>query len=136
MRRFAILALLALAACKPPAPPAPDPEADPIARAFYQEVRTGGDLDADVHLAHELKNPTTEQELAQFRTLIPVEPPSSIELTNSEVHTDSAGTLTKLTEVYHYADRDLLAQTALFKSPGGVDPIIVGFKLSEQPGGG
>ncbi|HEX3917033.1 MAG TPA: hypothetical protein VHW60_06810 [Caulobacteraceae bacterium] len=141
MARFAILAIsvaggLALVACKPPAPPPPDPEADPIARSFYEEVRTGADLDADVHLAHELKNPTTEEELAQFRTLIPADPPSSIELTSAETHTDSTGTLTKLTEVYHYVDRNLLAQTALFKSPAGVDPIIVGFKLTQQDAGG
>jgi hypothetical protein len=134
MTRFAILALaaLALAACKPE-PPKLDPDADQIARAFFDEVRTGADLDADPHLAHELKNPTTEEQIGNFRTLIPVEPPHSVELRDSTVSTDSTGTTTKLTDVYHYVDRDLIAQTALFKSPGGVEPVIVGFRVV-QPG--
>ena len=40
-------------------------------------------------------------------------------------------TTTKLTDVYDYGDHVLIAQTALFKSPGGVDPVIVGFNLRE-----
>jgi hypothetical protein len=134
MARFALPALaLALAACQPAAAPV---DADPIARQFYEEVRTGGDLDADPHLAHELKNPTTEDQIARFRALIPVEPPRSIELRSSDVTVDNTGTTTRITEIYHYADRDLLAQTALFKSPSGVDPVIVGFNLTEATGGG
>ena len=125
---------LALAACQP-AKPTLDANAEPIAQAFFDEVRTGADLDADEHLAHELKNPTSEQQLAVFKTLIPVEPPSSIELQAWEVHTDAAGTTTKLTELYHYADRTLVAQTALFKSPSGTAPVIIGFNLTEQDQG-
>ena len=136
MARFAgVLGVLsgvaALAACQP-AKPTLDPSAEPIARAFFDEVRTGADLDQDEHLAHELKNPTSEQQLAVFKTLIPVEPPQQIELKSWEVSTDAAGTTTKLTELYHYADRTLAAQTALFKSPSGKDPVIIGFNLTEQ----
>jgi hypothetical protein len=131
MIRFAsVLLVLALAACKPP-PPTLDPNADPIARGFFDEVRTGGDLDADPHLAHELKNPTTEAQLAEFRSMIPAEPYRAVELKTWEASTTSVGTTTKLTDVYHYGDHVLIAQTALFKSPGGVDPVIVGFNLRE-----
>jgi hypothetical protein len=44
---------------------------------------------------------------------------------------NSTGTTTRLTEAYHYGDQILIAQTALFKSPGGSEPVIVGFKLSQ-----
>ena len=137
MARFAILALaLTVAACKPAAAPTLDPAADPIARQFYEEVRGGGDLDADPHLAHELKNPTTYDQIAQFRALIPAEPAQSVELRSADVSDDSVGTTTRIAEVYHYADRDLLAQTALFKSPSGVEPVIVGFQVTPVQGGG
>jgi hypothetical protein len=138
MARFAFLALatLALAACKPAEAPTPDPEADPIARQFFDEVRSGADLDGDPHLAHELKNPTTYDQIAEFRALIPAETPRSVELRSSDVTVDSTGTTTRIAEIYHYSDRDLLAQTALFKSPSGVEPVIVGFRISETEGGG
>ena len=137
MARFAILALaLTVAACKPAAAPTLDPEADPIARQFYEEVRGGDDLDGDPHLAHELKNPTTYDQIAEFRALIPAGAPQSVELRSSDVTEDSVGTTTRIAEVYHYADRDLLAQTALFKSPGGVEPVIVGFKVTVMQSGG
>jgi hypothetical protein len=124
--------IAALAACKPGIPKL-DPAADPIARAFFDEVRTGADLDADTHLAHELKNPTTEQEIAQFRQVIPAEPPGLVELTAWDVKADNVGTTTRLTHRYHYGARVLIAQTALFKSPSGVDPVIVGFQVKESP---
>jgi hypothetical protein len=133
MRFAAIVALAALAACKPAAPTL-DPAADPIARAFYDEVARGADLDSDTHLAHELKNPTTEQEIAQFRSIIPPGPPSQVELKSWDAKTDSVGATTRLTHAYHYGDRVLIAQTALFKSPSGVDPVIVGFKVTEASG--
>src|SRR5579863_3510768 len=131
MARFAaVLLVVALAGCTPPAPTL-DPEAEPFAIAFFEEVRTGADLDADIHLAHELKNPTTEAELAQFRALIPTEPYQSVELKTWDAKTDSVGTTTRLTQAYHYMDRTLVAQTAFFKSPSGRDPVIVGFNLTE-----
>jgi hypothetical protein len=132
MLRFAVLAVavLALTGCKPPAPTTLDPQADPIARAFFDEVRRGADIDADPHLAHELKNPTSEDQIAQFRTLIPTEPPHSVDLKDATFVTDAVGTTTKLTDVYHYSDKDLVVQTALFKSPSGVDPVIVGFQVT------
>ena len=75
MRFAAIFVVLALAACKPAAPSL-DPAADPIARAFYDDVRRGADLDAEPHLAHELKNPTTEAQIAEFRQVIPSDAPA------------------------------------------------------------
>jgi hypothetical protein len=131
MSRFAgVLIVLGLVACKAAAPTQTlDPNADPIARQFFEEIRAGGDLDADPHLAHELKNPTTEDQIAQFRALIPAEPYRSVELRTFDVKTDSTGVTTKLMDVYNYGDHVLVAQTALFKSPGGVDPVIVGFNL-------
>jgi hypothetical protein len=135
MPRFAsVLVVLSLAACKPDAP-ARDPNADAVARQFFDEVRTGADLDADPHLAHELKNPTTESQIAQFRALIPAEPYRSVARRSSETTTDSAGVTTKLTDVYNYGDHTLVVQTALFKSPGGVDPVIVGFNVGPGDGG-
>jgi len=132
MLRFAVLglAVLALAACKPPAPTTLDPKADPIARAFFDEVRRGADIDADPHLAHELKNPTSEDQISQFRALIPAEPPSSVDLKDATFVTDTVGTTTKLTDVYHFANKDLVVQTALFRSPSGVEPVIVGFQVT------
>jgi hypothetical protein len=136
MSRFAgVLVVLSLAACKPAAPTL-DPNADSIARQFFDEVRTGGDLDGDPHLARELKTPTTEEQLAQDRALIPAEPYRSVELRSYDVTTDGTGTTTQLTHVYNYGDRTLIVRTALFKSPGGVDPVIVGFLPSPGDSGG
>ncbi|MGH6958202.1 MAG: hypothetical protein ACREEW_16175 [Caulobacteraceae bacterium] len=125
---------MALAACKPK-PATLDPAADPIARQFFVEVREGADLDADPHLAHELKNATTEQELAQFRALIPPETPQSVTLQSWQAKTDSSGTTTQLTDLYQYADQALTVETALFKSPDGKEPVIVGFDLHQTSGG-
>ena len=87
--RFAALSLVVLAAACKPAAPTLDPHAEVIARQFFEEIRNGDDLDADTHLAHELKNPTTEAQIAQFRTLIPQDPPRSIELRTWDAKTDS-----------------------------------------------
>ncbi len=135
MPRFAAaLALIVLAsACKPAAAPQLDPSAEVIARQFYEDVRNGADLSANTHLAHELKNPTSEEQLAMFRSLIPDEPARSIDLDNWDAKTDTDGTTTRLTIDYGYGDRTLVAQTALFKSPGGVDPVIVGFQVTSKP---
>ncbi|MEJ0066900.1 MAG: hypothetical protein WDM85_17015 [Caulobacteraceae bacterium] len=133
--RFGALAILALAACKPAAPPQLDPSAEVIARQFYEEVKGGADLNADVHMAHELKNPTSEEQLALFRSMIPDEPARSIDLESWDAKTDSSGTTTRLTIDYGYSDRILVAQTALFKSPGGKDPVIVGFQITSKPAG-
>ncbi len=134
----AALATLALASCKPAAPQPPlDPQAEPIARAFFDEVRTGANLDASPHLAHELKNPTTEDQLNDFRDLIPPQQqPTSIQLKSSQVQVDSTGTTTRLAEAYTYPDRTLIVQTALFKSPSGVLPVIIGFKVTLDQGAG
>jgi hypothetical protein len=133
MRFAAVLIIAALAACKPAAPTL-DPAAEPIARAFFDEVRRGADLDADTHLAHELKNPTTEAQIAEFRAIIPSDAPAPPTLKAWNVSTDSAGTTTRLTDIYRYGDRVLVAQTALFKSPSGVEPVIVGFQVKESDG--
>lgn len=133
MRFAAIFLVAALAACKAAAPTL-DPAADPIARAFYDDVRRGADLDAEPHLAHELKNPTSEQQIAQFRQIIPPDAQGAVELKSWDARTDSTGTTTRLTHVYHYGDRVLVAQTALFKSPSGVDPVIVGFQVQPSDG--
>jgi hypothetical protein len=135
MPRFAAtLALMLLAAaCKPTAPPQLDPQAEVIARQFYEDVRSGVDLDANTHLAHELKNPTSEQQLALFRSMMPDEPARSIELESWDAKTDSDGATTRLTIDYGYSDRTLVAQTALFKSPGGTTPVIVGFQVINKP---
>jgi hypothetical protein len=133
MRFAAVFVVLALAACKAPAPTL-DPAADPIARAFFDDVSRGANLDAEPHLAHELKNPTSEEQIAEFRSLIPQDETAVPELKSWDARTDSTGTTTRLTEVYHYGDRVLLVQTALFKSPSGVDPVIVGFQVKESDG--
>jgi hypothetical protein len=136
MLRFVSLGLaLCLVACKPPAPTV-DKDADPIARQFFEEVRTGADIEADSHMARELKNPTSEEQIAEFRTLIPNDPASQIETRSADAQISSTGTLTRLTQVYHYIDRTLLVQTALFKSPSGDEPVIVGFKVSLDDGTG
>ncbi len=134
MARFgALLVLLAVAACKPAPPPELDPAAEVIARQFYEEVKSGVDLEGDVHLAHELKNPTSAEQLAMFRGMIPDEPARSIDLETWDAKTDGAGTTTRLTIDYGYSDRTLVAQTALFKSPGGKEPVIVGFQITSKP---
>jgi hypothetical protein len=117
----------ALGACKAAA--TLDPSAQPIAHAFFEEVHSGGDLMADTHLAHELKNPTTVDQLAQFRDLIPAEAPRSVTLETWSAHDDSTGETTRLKETYTFSDRTLVVQTALFKAPAGQDPVIVGFKV-------
>jgi hypothetical protein len=135
MARFVglLLILTLAAACKPAPPTQLDPDAEVIARQFFEEVRAGGDLNADAHLARELKNPTSEEQLATFRAMIPDEPARSIELGTWDAKTDSTGTTTRLTLNYGYSDRTLVAQTALFKSPGGRDPVIVGFQVTSRP---
>jgi hypothetical protein len=133
MRFAAVFIALALGACKPPAPTL-DPAAEPIARAFFDDVARGADLDAQPHLAHELKNPTSEEQIAEFRSIIPADAPRLIELKAWDAHEDSTGVTTRLTEDYHYGDKALVVQTALFKSPSGVDPVIVGFQVKESDG--
>ena len=133
MRFAAAFVVLALVACKP-ATGSLDPAAEPIARAFYDDVRRGADLDAEPHLAHELKNPTTEAQIAEFRAIIPQDATGQVELKSWDARTDSTGTTTRLTHTYRYPDRVLLVQTALFKSPDGVDPVIVGFEVKPSDG--
>jgi hypothetical protein len=135
MRFAAAFVVLALIACKPAAPTL-DPAAEPIAREFFDDVRRGADLDAEPHLAHELKNPTSEEQIAEFRGLIPQDESAVPELKSWDARTDSTGTTTRLTEVYHYGDRVLVVQTALFKSLAGVDPVIVGFQVQPSSGAG
>jgi hypothetical protein len=125
------LVVLVLAACQPAAATL-DPSAEPIARQFFDEVRTGADLDASPHLAHELKNPTTEAEVAQFRSVIPEDPPRSVTLATWDSKTETIGTTTHLTESYAYPDRMLTVRTALFKSPSGQEPVIVGFTVTSD----
>ena len=142
MARFGVARLgllpiiLALAACKPAEAPQLDPSAEVIARQFYEEVKSGADLNTDVHMARELKNATSEEQLALFRSMIPDEPARSIDLETWDAKTDSSGTTTRLTIDYGYSDRTLVAQTALFKSPGGKDPVIVGFQITSKPAAG
>ncbi|MFI4935908.1 MAG: hypothetical protein ACHP7N_14905 [Caulobacterales bacterium] len=131
-RLAAVLLALALAACKPAAPTL-DPSADPIARAFFEEVRTGADVSGDIHVAHELKNPTSEEQLAIFRGMIPPGAPTSVETRSWKIDESPTGTTTRMMHVYHYPDANVIAQTALFKSPSGVDPVIVGFEVSLEP---
>jgi hypothetical protein len=135
MRFAAVFIALALVACKPPAPTL-DPAAEPIARAFFDDVARGADLDTQPHLAHELKNPTSEAQIAKFRSIIPADAPRLIELKAWDAREDSTGVTTRLTEDYHYGDKVLVVQTALFKSPSGVDPVIVGFQVTEADGTG
>jgi hypothetical protein len=138
MARFGALPIILalLAACAPAPAPQLDPSAEVIARQFYDEVKGGGDLNADAHMARELKNPTSEEQLALFRSMIPDEPARSIDLESWDAKTDSSGTTTRLTINYGYSDRTLVAQTALFKSPGGQEPVIVGFQITSKPLGG
>jgi hypothetical protein len=84
-------------------------------------------------MARELKNPTSEEQLALFRSMIPDETARSIDLESWDAKTDAAGTTTRLTINYGYSDRTLVAQTALFKSPGGTAPVIVGFQITSKP---
>jgi hypothetical protein len=132
----ALLTIVALTACKPAEAPQLDPGAEVIARQFFEEVKGGADLNTDTHLARELKNPTSEEQLALFHSMIPDEPARSIDLESWDAKTDSTGTTTRLTIDYGYSDRTLVAQTALFKSPGGKDPVIVGFQITSKPAGG
>jgi len=139
MSRFAAALVLAavVGACKPAPPPAQlDPAAEVIARQFYEDVRAGADLSANVHLAHELKNPTSAEQLALFRGLIPNEPARSIQVESWDAKTEAIGTTTRLTIDYGYGDRTVVAQTALFKSPGGQEPVIVGFQVSSKAAAG
>ena len=134
MARLAVLCLgLLLCAC---GLPAPDKSAEPIARSFYDEVRSGADLTDDPNVAHELKNDTSTQQLAAFREMIPAEAPQSIQTRAYDVVVNSTGTTTHITDAYRYADRTLIAQTALFKSPSGRSPVIIGFHLSMEGGTG
>ena len=134
MSKLAILGVgLMLGAC---ALPGPDKSAEPFARAFYDEVRAGADLTDDPQVARELKNDTSTQQLATFREMIPAEAPRSIETRAYDVVVNSTGTTTHITDAYRYSDRTLIAQTALFKSPSGRSPVIVGFNLSMEAGTG
>src|SRR5215469_6440219 len=126
--RFAtgFFAALMLAACKP-APPTLDPNAEVICRQFFEDVKNGVDLDAEPQVAHELKNPTSEAQLAADRAMIPAEPASSITLQSWDATANSVGVTTRLTLAYGYAGHTLIVRCALFKSPSGKEPVIVGF---------
>jgi len=135
MLRFAAIVpalALAVAACKPAKPPL-DESAEMIARSFFEEVRNGDDISNDAHVARELKNPTSTEQLAEFRAMIPAGLPSRVEVEDYDVKTDDAGTTTRLSVAYRYATMTILVQTALFKAPSGHEPVIVGFKVTQRP---
>jgi hypothetical protein len=130
-RLFSIAAAaLAISACSLPAA---DKESDQIARTFYQELRTGADLDRDAHVDPSLKTDAAQAEIAQLRAWLPAAAPTSVQNTGWNYSSSTgAGAWAQLAHAYVYPDRTIRVETVLQKAPGQTMWSIVGFEAERD----
>jgi hypothetical protein len=119
-------AAIAICACNLPVA---DKESDGIARAFYDEVRTGADLTRDPHVSPALETDEAQAELAQIRAVIPAGPLTAVHNTGWHYATSTeTGSSAQLGHAYDYAGKTIRIQTIMQKAPGQTSWSIVGFQ--------
>jgi hypothetical protein len=127
----ALAAGLWLAACSLPVA---DKESDGIARAFFDEVRTGADLGRDTHVDASLQTPIAAEGFARIRTLLPPGAPTKVNNTGYSYNTSSGvGSMARLSHQYVWGARDVTIQTFMKKPPGGTNWVI--YALEADLGG-
>jgi hypothetical protein len=120
------LAVAALSACSLPVV---DKQSDAIARAFFDEVRTGADLTRDSHVDPLLETPTAAAAFAQIRSLLPPGAPTKVNNTGFNFNSSSGtGANARLSHQYVYGERSITIQTVLKKPPGGTVWFVVGME--------
>jgi hypothetical protein len=120
-------AALALGACSLPAA---DKQSDAAARQLFEEVRTGGNLDADPNLSPALKTDDAEAAFAQVRAMLPPGAPVSVQNAGWNYASSSgAGASAQLAYAYKYATAVFHVQTVLQKAPGQANWTITGFEI-------
>ena len=123
----ACVALMGLVGCKAPAL---DPETDAVARATYNQVRTGAP-DLQTHLTPELKAaPSTATELARIKGLIPPgEPSLGTAVGWNYVSMLGQGKAATMAHEYDYPGRVVLANVALSRPEGAKAWLVSGFHV-------
>lgn len=121
-----ISACLALAGCSLPTL---DKAADAKARALYEQVRTGADLNANPDLGPDLRKPEVLAQLAAVKASLPEGAPTAAVTRSWSINAGTGGTRAVLVHAYSYPSQTVLAQTVLAKAKGGGWQII-GFHVT------
>jgi hypothetical protein len=120
------MAIGALSACSLPVV---DKEGDAIARAFFDEVRTGADLTRDAHVDPSLETPAAAASFARIRGLLPPGAPTKVNNTGFSFNSSGGtGSNARLSHQYVYGDRSITIQTVMKKPPGGTVWFVVGME--------
>ena len=131
-RLLALVTLAMLGACNLPAA---DKESDGVARAFYGEVRGGGDLSRDPHLDPALTTPQAVAALAQVRAWAPGASPTQVQNSGWSYNSSSGqGAQAQLSHTYVYPGATVHVQTVMRKLPGQTNWTIVGFTANADTG--
>jgi hypothetical protein len=127
----ALAAGLGIAACNLPVV---DKESDGVAKAFFDEVRTGADLGRDTHVDPSLETPITGQGFARIRSLLPPGAPTKVNNTGFSYNSSSGtGSTARLSHQYVWGARNVTIQTFMKKPPGGTNWVI--YALEADLGG-
>jgi hypothetical protein len=106
-----------------------DKESDSVARAFFDEVRTGADLSRDTHVDPSLQAPAAAAGLARIRSQLPPGAPTKVNSTGFSFNSDTAtGGTARLSHEYVYGARSVTIQTFLRKPPGATIWFVVGLE--------
>ena len=115
-------AALAMAACSLPVV---DKQSDGVARAFFEEIRTGADLGRDSHVDPSLQTPIAAEGFAQIRSLLPPGAPSKVNNTGfSYASSSGTGSTARLSHQYVYGARTITIQTFMKRPTGGASWFI------------
>jgi hypothetical protein len=121
-----IAAAAALSACSLPVI---DKESDGIARAFFDEVRSGADLTRDTHVDPSLETPAAAAGFAAIRALLPPGAPTKVNNTGYNFNSSTGtGSSARLSHQYVYGARSITIQTVMRKAPGGTVWFVVGME--------
>ena len=128
LRKAAVLAVcvvfVGLASCQAPAL---DPEADAVARAVYSEIRTRSP-NLQAHMAPEIRNPKTAEELVKVRAYIPPGEPSLGKAVGWNYFSMlGQGKTATLAHEYDYPGKVVLARVALSRPEGAKAWLMTGF---------
>ena len=128
---MALMAAFAIAACSLPVV---DKESDGVARALFEEVRSGADLGRDAHLDPSLQTPVAAEGFARIRSLLPPGAPTKVNNTGFSYNSSSgAGSTARLSHQYVWGARSLTIQTFMKKPPGGTSWFV--YALESDLGG-
>jgi hypothetical protein len=109
--------------------PVADKESDGIAKAFFEEVRTGADLTRDPHLDPALETPAAAAAFDQIRAHLPPGAPTKVSNAGYSYNSSTGtGSTASLSHQYVYGARTITIQTFMRKPPGGTLWFVVGLE--------